>query len=347
MSAERICLTKRIMNKRIALTNLALLFAALPAFAQAATPAAPVPPPAPPAAVTSPVAPNESQRPTTFLGVETSGVPHVVCEQLGLPRGFGLVVDYVVPDSAAAKAGVQENDILRLLNDQMLVSADQLGKLVRSFPVGTTVNLTILRKGQEIKLPVVLQKHESKNGRDEWGFENDFRFEDLPRVEDMHLPDMTTVREAVAHARTELAHAGEQTREAMRKFRVVTSDDDGERSTHVDFGKAQIVYSDGKGELKLQNVDGKKTLTAKDQNGKVLFQGPVDTEQERQSMPPEVRERFKNLQQQNIPPMPPDSKLAPDKSEPDESARRPAENIRATACVPNERSGWVRNTILL
>ena len=91
--------------------------------------------------------------PVTFLGVETSEVPRVVSEQLGLAKGFGLVVDYVVPDGPAATAGVQQNDILKMLNDQILMQPDQLAKLVRSYSEGTNVTLTILRKGQERKSP--------------------------------------------------------------------------------------------------------------------------------------------------------------------------------------------------
>ena len=60
--------------------------------------------------------------PVTYLGVDTSQVPTVVSDQLGLAKGFGLVVDYVEPNSPAATAGVQQNDILKMLNDQILIS---------------------------------------------------------------------------------------------------------------------------------------------------------------------------------------------------------------------------------
>src|SRR6516225_7748755 len=70
-------------------------------------PSPPVPPPGPP---------NHSEHrdklpkvPVTFLGVETSEVPRVVSEQLGLAKGFGLVVEYVEPNSPAASAGIQQN----------------------------------------------------------------------------------------------------------------------------------------------------------------------------------------------------------------------------------------------
>ena len=107
--------------------------------------------------------------PVTFLGVETSEVPRVVSEQLGLAKGFGLVVDYVVPDGPAATAGVQQNDILKMLNDQILMQPDQLAKLIRSYPEGTNVTLTILRKGQESKITVKLAKKEVSARRDFFG----------------------------------------------------------------------------------------------------------------------------------------------------------------------------------
>src|SRR3984893_18369129 len=138
----------------------------LPITGFAQTPPAP---PAPPNHPTPPVPPYKDKDkdkdrgpkvPVTFLGVETSSVPRVVSEQLGLPKGFGLVVDYVVPEGPAAAAGVQQSDILKMLNDQILVQPDQLAKLIRSYPEGTNVLLTILRKGAETKITVKLAKKE-------------------------------------------------------------------------------------------------------------------------------------------------------------------------------------------
>ena len=96
-------------------------FSLLPAVGFAQPPSVP---PVPPSAPVPPVPPNPPRHdrdhdndrgpkvPVTFMGVETSEVPRVVSEQLGLAKGFGLVVDYVVPDGPAATAGLQQNDIL-------------------------------------------------------------------------------------------------------------------------------------------------------------------------------------------------------------------------------------------
>src|SRR5436190_15140780 len=153
----------KMKAKTISLIAVSLI--PLTAFSQPQTP-----PPAPPNPPTAPPVPQRDRDrdredrmpkvPVTFLGVETSEVPSVLCDQLGLAKGFGLVVDYVVPDGPAAAAGVQQNDIIKMLNDQILTDPGQLSKLVRSFQEGTNVTLTLMRKGQEQKVTVKLGKKE-------------------------------------------------------------------------------------------------------------------------------------------------------------------------------------------
>src|SRR5205823_6636226 len=133
----------------------------LPLAALAQTPPAP---PQPPRPAHPPGMPGHHDKapkvPVTYLGVETSQVPTVVSDQLGLAKGLGLVVDYVEPNSPAAAAGVQQNDILKMLNDQILIEPSQLRKLLQTFPDGTEVTLTVLRKGQEQKFTARVAKKE-------------------------------------------------------------------------------------------------------------------------------------------------------------------------------------------
>jgi Trypsin-like serine proteases, typically periplasmic, contain C-terminal PDZ domain len=106
-------------------------------------------------------------------------VPRVVSEQLGLTKGFGLVVDYVVPDGPAAAAGVQQNDIIKMFNDQILMDPDQLSKLVRSNAEGTSVTLTILRKNAETKVTVKLGKKEVRQRDHDFGMNMNLNMEDF------------------------------------------------------------------------------------------------------------------------------------------------------------------------
>src|SRR5450432_891520 len=314
--------------------------------------AQPPAPPNPPSAPIPPIPPNPPKErdrdrgpkvPVTFLGVETSEVPRVVSEQLGLAKGFGLVVDYVVPDGPAAAAGVLQNDILKMLNDQILMQPDQLAKLIRSYPEGTNVTLTILRKSAETKITVKLAKKEVSShenyfgpdsGKDRHRHDKDFGFNfDFGDLKDLSdLKDIgPAVRDVVAGARGEawratgearresaearreaLRESGEARREALRaaeearraaarQFHVFSSDNGAVKSTTIDLGKAQITVTDPHGEMRIEKVNGKKMLTAKDPQGRLLFSGPVDSKEDLDKVPAEVRQRYDKLEQKDLP----------------------------------------------
>lgn len=315
--------------KRKNLVRIVAVAAVLPFSAFAQNPAPPAPPapagPVTPAVPAIPATPGHHNRdtgpkvPVTFLGVETSEIPSVVCDQLGLPKGFGLVVDYVVPDGPAAAGGVQQNDILKQLNDQILTDPGQLGKLVRSYQDGASVTLTVLRKGQEQKLTVKLTKKEVPRRNAmlgnmpgmNWSFDFD-KLGDNADLGDLkeklgqlkeQLGDQQKgiIRDAVMRARDEVQRARDEAR-ANRDMRTITRNQNGSISrTTIDLGKAQIAFSNDKGELFLETKDGKKMLTAKDPQGKVVFAGPVENKEDLDKLPSEVKQRFEQLQQHDLP----------------------------------------------
>jgi hypothetical protein len=294
----------------------------LPMTGFAQTPPAPPNPPIPPTSPNPPLPPyspkdhDRDKGPkvaVTFLGVETSSVPRVVSEQLGLAKGFGLVVDYVVPEGPAAAAGVQQSDILKMLNDQILMEPDQLSKLIRSYSEGTSVTLTILRKGAETKVTVKLGKREvpSRNnmfdpGHDrhrdkDTGFNYQFNMPDMENLREEMSNIGPRVRDAVREARREAMRARAEALKAARQVRMATNDAAGRRSTTIDLARAVIVSTDAQGELKIEKVDGKKVLTAKDPQGRLIFSGPIDTKEELDKVPAEVRQRYEKLEHKDLP----------------------------------------------
>src|SRR5436190_4290519 len=289
------------------------IIALLPLAGFAQTPPAPPQPPGPPGM------PSHHEKgpkvPVTYLGVETSQVPPVVSEQLGLGKGLGLVVDYVEPNSPAAAGGVQQNDILKMLNDQILIEPSQLRKLLQTFPDGTEVTLTVLRKGQEQKLTAKLAKkevpqrhHLFPGGNHDWHWDFDEtgdlgdQMQDLKEQLKEQLGDAQhgIIRGAVMQAHEAARQARDDARRAADELRIFVQDNGAVKASRIDLGKAQIVFSDEKGELKLENVDGKKLLTAKDPQGKLLFSGPVETKEDLAKMPADVRERYEKLQQNEL-----------------------------------------------
>ncbi len=308
------------MKLKSILTIIAMILLPLAAFAQ--TPPDPQQPqqaPQPPRPPHPPRVPGHREKapkvPVTYLGVETSQVPTVVSEQLNLGKGLGLVVDYVEPSSPAAAAGVQQNDILKMLNDQILIEPSQLRKLLQTFAEGTDVTLTILRKGQEQKLTAKLAKKEVPQrrnlfpgGNHDWHWDFDEtgdlgdQMQDLKEQlrEQLGGAQRGVMREAVTQAHEAARRARDDARRAAEELRIFFEENGAMKASKIDLGKAQIVFSDDRGELKLQNVDGKKLLTAKDPQGRLLFSGPVETKEDLDKMPADVRKRYEKLQQSEL-----------------------------------------------
>ena len=336
---------------KIKLVTVIATVAFLPIAGFAQTPPAPPQPPDQP----HPPAPGSHEKaprvPMIFLGVETSQVPTVVSEQLGLSKGLGLVVEYVVPNSPAAAAGIQQNDILKMLNDQILIEPSQLRKLLQTFSDGTDVTLTILRKGQEQKVTVKLAKKEGPQ-RHSWApgdkHDSQWDFDDTgdlgeqmqglkEQLQEQLGAQRGVIRGAVMKAHEAARRARDDARRAAREIRILSKDNGTLKATRIDLGQAQIVFSDDKGEMKLENVDGKKILTAKDPQGKLLFSGPVETKEDRDKMPADVRERYEKLQRNDLPAVAPGTDADEENeddadADEDDDATQSTDTVCAPAC---------------
>jgi membrane-associated protease RseP (regulator of RpoE activity) len=93
-----------------------------------------------------------------YLGVTIGHLPDPVRAQLPdtIPQEQGLLVDQVMNDSPAEKAGLQPFDILLQYNDQKLYSPEQLTRLVGSDTGRQPVKFTIVRGGKVSTLDVTL-----------------------------------------------------------------------------------------------------------------------------------------------------------------------------------------------
>jgi serine protease Do len=71
-------------------------------------------------------------------------------DQLDLPKGQGMVLEEVKPDSAAAKAGLKDHDILLELNGKTVPSDERgFAKLVEEIKPNAPVDAVVLRKGKK------------------------------------------------------------------------------------------------------------------------------------------------------------------------------------------------------
>ncbi|MFW5752934.1 MAG: PDZ domain-containing protein [Planctomycetota bacterium] len=82
-----------------------------------------------------------------FLGVAVERLAPERATALGLEPGVGLHVRGVEPDSPASAAGLQRDDVLVRLDDQLLIHPEQLAVLIRRAGAGAAVALRLRRAG--------------------------------------------------------------------------------------------------------------------------------------------------------------------------------------------------------
>ncbi len=84
-----------------------------------------------------------------YLGISLSDLTSQAAEQFDLPADSGAVVAEVVPGEPAAQAGIQAEDIITTVGSVEIQSSGDLLTELREYEPGETVEVTVLRGGQE------------------------------------------------------------------------------------------------------------------------------------------------------------------------------------------------------
>jgi Do/DeqQ family serine protease len=87
-----------------------------------------------------------------LLGVTVQGVSSDVAKSLGLPSVKGALVSSVVPDGAAAKAGVERGDVIVAFGGAPVDDSNSLRNHVAEMKPGSEVTFRVWRNGQEKEL---------------------------------------------------------------------------------------------------------------------------------------------------------------------------------------------------
>ena len=98
-----------------------------------------------------------------WLGVEILEITSDKAKDLKLPGERGVLVERVVTDSPAAKAGLKDNDVVTEINGQRVEGTAQFRRMIHEIPAGRPVQLTIWRDGRAQTLNVTLGKAEDRH----------------------------------------------------------------------------------------------------------------------------------------------------------------------------------------
>jgi membrane-associated protease RseP (regulator of RpoE activity) len=101
--------------------------------------------------------PDSSEEKGTYLGVLFGDVPEILYDQLtDLPRGQGVVVTHVLPDSPAAQAKLARHDIVLEYNKEKVLDKEHFARLIRADKPDRKIELLILRGGKRITVEATL-----------------------------------------------------------------------------------------------------------------------------------------------------------------------------------------------
>lgn len=91
-----------------------------------------------------------------FFGASVQSVTPEVAAALGLPTVEGALVAELLPDGPAALAGIVAGDIVLALDGERITPQQSFGSLLFARVAGQTVEITVGRGGDELRIAVVL-----------------------------------------------------------------------------------------------------------------------------------------------------------------------------------------------
>jgi PDZ domain len=192
-----------------------------------------------------------------------------------LKPGVGLVVENVTPDSKAAKAGLQNGDVIFQLRDQWVINTPQLCTLLAIQDADDDFEIKVYRGTERVDVDFEL---------DQAALDNMNRMHDEAAMGSMDSgADRSMTR----------TDAGTPRSDGMRN-----NDRDDDDLAGVKAGQAGLIiperfeYKDDQHSFDLSTDDGSKKLTVKDDDGNVLFEGPYNTQAERDAVPADLRAKF-------------------------------------------------------
>jgi hypothetical protein len=293
---------------------------------------------------------NTEGKKVPFIGVVTSPLGEQVRAQTTLPEDVGLSVDVVSPDSPASKAGLKAHDILAKYDDQLLCAAVQLSALVKRTGTGNKATLTVLRGGKEMPIEVTVGEHAaqatfkvegvniamgqpgqpggprvvagqplapeviklieemgSKAGGAVFGGQYGFA---VP-VPGSDAPVLLPPSPAPNASPLQPQPNQLQSNQIQRNQRIVLVNPNVQSQS-----QSVSIVANEDGRVELREINGKRTVTILDKAGAQQYSGALDSKEDREKIPAELRSRVEQAEASAgpkavIPPLAPPVPVAP------------------------------------
>ena len=98
-----------------------------------------------------------------YLGVQIQPMTDDIAQGLRLPKDRGEIVAHVEPGQPAARAGVQQGDVIVKVNGKDVTPDNTLSYMVAGLPVGSKVTLDVIRNLKPMTLTAMLAERPSED----------------------------------------------------------------------------------------------------------------------------------------------------------------------------------------
>ena len=238
---------------------------------------------------------------TAFLGVVSSDVPEMLAEHLDLKADEGIIVRSLMPDGPAAKAGIVVHDVITRVGDQLIGSPADISKCIAAQKPGDKVTLEIIHKGKPAKIDVALGSRPAGIAAAEPQSMDQLNLDEFPK----ELADR--IRGAIegnlgGHDLRLGDDADPQMGEALREMKKrmekamggAPAVGGGAGNIQMNSG-ATLRMKDPDGSVEIKSTNGSKEVTIRDNQDKVTWTGPWDTDQDKAAAPANIRKRVDSL----------------------------------------------------
>jgi len=247
------------------------------------------------------IGPNKPEKKIALLGLGGMPASETLSLHLGLEAGNGLTVYHIIPGSAAAKVGLEKHDVITELDGQKIGSQEDLRQAVLAHEPGDEVVVKYLHKGKaEVKKITLGERAEFQGWAapriNQWEQRGGMPEAQNKLMRERMLKHMDQMKLQFEQGGIELElqdlldNAQNAVPQGKQGDRGV-----GARVKNFNFGGTSITMMDENGAVTMKTVNGKKNVIVKNKEGKVVFDGPYQTEQDKAAVPDDIRERLERM----------------------------------------------------
>ena len=241
---------------------------------------------------------------TAFLGLGGAPVSRTLSYHLNLKKGQGLTIFYVIPDSAAAQAGLAPHDVVTSFDGKMIGSQQDVRDAISTHNPGDQVTMQFIHHGKAIEKKVTLGARPAhiKRADGKQGLNKRWMFKGLgaqvPPDEQKRMENQ--MKEHVERLRKQFkeneAENGGRIEAAEGQLNVAPAPKGQIMQFEFKMNSAtSVTMSDADGSATLKSRNGKTEVTVKDKQGEIIFEGPYNTAQDKAALPDDIRKRVESL----------------------------------------------------